>query len=138
MKLHEHRHALDALMVWLIVWHLAIAGLHLIGRAVPAIDPDPSTWWGLIASHADGVAWPFWHGGLAVALTVSLISRRPRWSAMTAWLSGGLWVAWGLLLLMWSLATVPPVSLTAPALILLACAPVAFVVSGGWRRRSED
>lgn len=134
---HVHRIAergalLYGLTVAVAAGHAAMIPLHMVGRAAPAIPPThPSP----AIAQVSAVWWVAVHAVTVALLGGAVVSRRWWLGMLGGALSAVVWLSWALLLLVWSLDTVPPVSLVAPVLILATVAPVSGVVFAAWTER---
>lgn len=129
-SLAKHPRALVALTAALAGSHGVMAGLHGIGRAVPAIRPVGDGLWHTASLMADAPYWVGLHGLAAAGLIISMATHRLR--SLAAFWSAFVWVIWCVLILIWSARTTPPVSLTAPIVILILAVPIARVVAAAW------
>lgn len=130
MALSRHPFALVALTGALAASHTLMAALHVIGRAVPPVQPIPRSPLDAAAIMADGPLWVVMHGVAAAGIVATLTARR--WRALAAFWSVSVWVIWCVLLLLWAARTDHvPVSL-APLVTLTLAVPVARVVAGAW------
>lgn len=139
---HRHGH-------WLIEWttaslalaHGLLAWLHLIDRVVPALRPGPNAWAGVFLLES-----PYWavaHSTVFLLLIATLICRRYRPSVAQYLGAAGtlasvpLWGLWLLMLWLWGASTVPPTSLTAPALTASFSLPISALLAVAWITRED-
>lgn len=129
----EVRERINSLTVVLACAHVGMVLLHLIDRAAPAIAPRAGLpgvigvvdeWWWVVA-----------HTSAAVLLSLGVVFGSWRLGVWGACFGGSTWAIWMILLLAWSLNTVPPVSLVAPLLGLVVVVPLSVVLAVAW---SED
>ena len=77
--------------------------------------------------------WAALHAAVVALLTVGvLVPRRPQIAMTGCMLSGAVSLIWAAPLVWWSLSVTPPISLTAPVLLLLLALPVAALTAGAW------
>jgi hypothetical protein len=114
----------QAVMMW----------LQWAGRAAPSLAPrSPGVWPGV---WADQWWWVICHGVSIGLLAWGLASRRRVLPGLIGcWLSVASWLVWGVSDLAWSLDTRPPVSLVAPLLALVVCAPLSVITARMWSVR---
>ncbi|NNG20487.1 hypothetical protein HJ590_13110 [Naumannella sp. ID2617S] len=129
--LRQHLTILTVLTLTLAAAHLALAGLYLIDRAAPAIDPvGMPDWLEVVILSGDDHFWIILHGLAAAALVGAVGAGHYR--ALAAFLSQTVWAAWCVVIFLWSLWTSPPVSLAAPVLLAILTVPLGRVVASTW------
>lgn len=132
-RLAQHRTLLAGLTLALATTHLGLAGLHLLDLATPVRRPGaPATLLRAVA-FVDSDMWAALHAAVVALLTVGvLVPRRPQIAMTGCMLSGAVSLIWAAPLVWWSLSVTPPISLTAPVLLLLLALPVAALTAGAW------
>lgn len=131
---------LPALTIVLALTHGALAILHAIGLAAPVRRPDTAPESILVAvTFVDSTWWGAVHALVAALLLAGVIARlrTPVVAIIGCGASMAASLVWGVPLVAWSLSVVPPISLTAPVLLLTLAVPTAALCMGAWADRDD-
>ncbi len=123
------RDHLTEVTVLLILTHMLMTVLQMIGRAAPSRLPTH----GLVVplTAVDDWWWAIMHGTSILLLSVALVMKKASTGVVGATLGTIIWWSWGVLDMLWSLDTRPPVSLVAPGLAI-AIGFVSMVCTMMW------
>lgn len=121
-----------SLTVVLVAVHVAMALLHGLGRATPGATPTLDV--GGVDRATAWEAWAALHVAIAAGLVAGLARRHvsPALLVIACHVSAGTSLVWGLPVLLWSIPTQPPASLTGPVLMLVAVLPVGTLSGSAW------